>query len=35
MADSAHANWIAMWEVYGGGDLIVPVEGCEHTCLFH
>ena len=35
MANSAQANWNAMRIVYGGGDLVVPMENRERTCLFH
>ena len=35
MADSAQANWNAVQIVYGGGDLTVPMEERERTCLFH
>ena len=35
MADSAQANWNAVRIVYGGGDLTVPMEERERTCLFH
>ena len=35
MADSAQANWNAVWIVYGGGDPKVAMLGRERTCYFH
>jgi len=35
MADSAQANWNAVRTIYGSGDIHVPMENQERTCLFH
>jgi hypothetical protein len=35
MADSAQANWNAVWVIYGSGDAAIPMKNQERTCLFH
>ena len=35
MADSAHANWSAVRNIYGVGDPSLPMVGCERTYFFH
>ena len=35
MADSAQANWNAVWIVYGSGDPKVPMPDRECTCYFY
>lgn len=34
MADSAKGNWNVIQKIYGSGDLVVPMEDHECTCLF-
>ena len=35
MANSAQTNWIAVRKIYEDGDPSIPLEGREHTCIFH
>ena len=35
MADSAQANWNAIWVIYGNSDTAIPKKDQERTCLFH
>jgi hypothetical protein len=35
MADSAQANWNAVWVIYGSSDAAIPMKDQERTCLFH
>jgi hypothetical protein len=35
MADSAQANWNAIWIIYRSEDAAIPMKDQERTCLFH
>lgn len=35
IVSNAHANWIATRKVYGDGNVLIPLEGRERTCIFH
>ena len=35
MADSAHANFNAVHEIFGSGDKTIPMKGKERSCQFH
>lgn len=35
MANNAQTNWNVVRKIYGNGELIVPIEDCEHIYLFH
>jgi len=35
MANNAQVNWNAVRTVYGSGDIGIPMENREQTCLLH
>jgi hypothetical protein len=35
IANSAQANWNAVWIIYGSRDVIIPMKNHERTCMFH